>query len=375
MPRKSRKRSLAAKKAWRTRRRNAGARKRRANPKRKPVRRKKYRRRRNAWVRTGRGGQQTWIDLRTKEGKAFRKRRRKTSKRKGRKTVARKKRKVTRRKKRRTYRRKPKWPKNAPRKHSRAAKKGWRKRRVGVVKRGRKKVYYRTSKGKRYKKPYKSRRTGRYAMYRNPDMVKDIALPLALASVGFVGSALIMTAGPVANVLAKQSPAVQKFAKIGVPIAAALGIMMFAPKVKALAKYSKHLYFLAFGLALAGGVAGVREALAGTGIGAKLGLSGYVVQPMSGYVRRPLMGYVRQRGLGQIEERVPRTLGSAMTPYGGPIEYRGSKVPAHLPGQKMRRALGFQPKSSKPYGLGLPKEKRRYNEFGWMGVYENGTYE
>lgn len=388
---KSRKRSLAAKKAWRTRRRRNSAqynpkrrRRRRRNVaqynprrKRKTVRRR--RRRRNAWTRSGRSGGVTWVDARTKEGRALglRKKRRKTSKRKGRKTVAkrRKKRTYKRKGKRRVYRRKGRRRAYGKKRRSRAMKAAWRRRRKGYRRKGRKKIFYRTRRGRRVKRAYKSKRTGRYSIWRNPDMLKDIALPLGLASLGFIGSALLMTAAPVQSQIAKLSPGTQKIARIGVPIAAAVAIMTFGPKVKALAKYSKHMYFLAFGLAMAGGVAGLKEVLSGTAIGTKLGLSGYVSTPMRGYVRRPLMGYVRQRGLGQLEERAPRSLGSAMKRGGSAVQYRGAMVPAHVPSQTMTRAVGYLPGSSKPYGLGLPQDTRRYNEFGFSGVYDTATYE
>jgi hypothetical protein len=318
-----------------------------------------------------------FVDGRTREYRElYRKKRRKPSKRKGRKNVAkRKKRTYKRKSKRRTYKRKGRRRVYGKKRRSLAMKRAWRKRRKGYRRKGRKKIFYRTKRGTRVRRPYKSKRTGRYSIWRNPDMLKDIALPLGLASLGFIGSALLMTASPVQSQISKLSPGAQKAAKIGVPIAAALGIMMFAPKVKALAKYSKHMYFLAFGLAMAGGVAGLREVLSGTGIGAKLGLSGYVSTPMSGYVRRPLMGYVRQRGLGQLEERAPRTLGSAMKRGGSVVNYRGNQVPAHVPSQTMNRVKGYLPGASKPYGLGLPQDTRRYNEFGFTGVYDKATYE
>lgn len=377
---KSRKRSLAAKKAWRTRRRRNSA---QYNPKRRrrrrrnvsqynPRRRKRKttrrRRRRNPYVKAGRGGGEVWIDGRTREYRTlYRKKRRKT---------------VAKRRKKRTYKRKGK-RRSYPRKRrvygkkrrSRAMKAAWRRRRKGYRRKGRKKIFYRTRRGRRVKRAYKSKRTGRYSIWRNPDMLKDIALPLGLASLGFIGSALLMTAAPVQSQIAKLSPGTQKIARIGVPIAAALAIMTFGPKVKALAKYSKHMYFLAFGLAMAGGVAGLKEVLSGTAIGTKLGLSGYVSTPMRGYVRRPLMGYVRQRGLGQLEERAPRSLGSAMKRGGSAVQYRGAMVPAHVPSQTMTRAVGYLPGSSKPYGLGLPQDTRRYNEFGFTGVYDKATYE
>jgi hypothetical protein len=53
--------------------------------------------------------------------------------------------------------------------------------------------------------------------------------------------------------------------------------------------------------------------------------------------------------------------------------YRGA-LPAGG-GPPMQRALAYQPKSVIPYGLGVPREERRYNEFAWRGVYKNSVYE
>lgn len=296
----------------------------------------------------------------TRKRNPTRRRRRRVSRKRN--PVRRRRRRAAPKRRRRRRRRRNPWY-DQPIRHSRAAKRGWKRRRQGKVfvpSKGHK-VRLKTSKGKFYKKPD-------FTIWRNPNGVNDIAVPLALASVGFLGSFFLLNSQMVKEQTSKLSPGMQKWIPVALPIGVAALTMMYAPRVAALRKYSKHIYFLSFGLAVAGGVAGLKNVLAGTDMGTKMGMSGYVSRPgMRGYVRS-MRGYVTSRGMGQMEERAPRLLGA-------PVKYRGGRVPSHAPGMKMVRATGYQPVSEKPYGLGLPQSERRYNEFSWRGAYDKGVYE
>jgi hypothetical protein len=201
-------------------------------------------------------------------------------------------------------------------------------------------------------------------MWRNP--MKEMILPLAVGALGFLGATILLKKTP-STLTSKMNVAGFDLAPIAIPLVAAFGLMFLSKKVGFLAKNQKVVAGLAFGLGLAGAVAGVGAILNKTGIGPKLGLSGYTVHPMAGYVRRPFSGYVTRAGMGQLEDRRIRTLGDAVK-YQGAMPPHGAMVP-------MERAVAYSPAAVKPYGLGLPIEERRYNEFDFGGVYSNANYE
>jgi hypothetical protein len=302
-----------------------------------------------------------------------------TRKRRG--TVARKRKKKRtyrrkktggRRRKKRTYRRRKKKYPSRKRKHrsrSAAARMGWRRRRHDKS--------YRTKKGRKYKRPAgRRRKPGRkrgrgayyYPRYRNAKL-KDLAVPLLLSAVGFIGASIIINKMP-ATITSKLPAGT---ATVILPLAAGLATALFVAK-KAPAKYKSHLIGVGMGMALAGVVAALHQYVIPklpAGAKAAMGLSGYVRRPvgMGGYTVAPFMsGYVPAKAggsLGQMEESVPRTLGASVSVRGG------QKL---LP-PPFKPALGYQAQAQKPYGLGLPVEERRYNRFTWFGVYDLGVYE
>jgi len=342
MPRKSVKRSRAAKKGWRKRKGNpAPKRRRRRKAVTNPVRR---RRRKGTKAKRSAAAKKGWRKRKRSYNPVRRRRRR----------------------------RRNTWFKQ-PIRHRRASTKGWFKRKRGGKRKTRSgsTYYYRTTRGQRHKQPRKSR--GAYRMWRNPkhfirtrnpNGIKDIALPVALAIGGLVGASLLMSKLP-ATIKAK-IPTVAGV-NLGIFVPAVAGITIMSILTKKMPKHSKLLYGLGFGMVLATGL-GVYNTLIAPKIGlpAAGAMAGYVTTPMSGYVRS-MSGYVRAGGqLGQMEEHIPRTLGAA-------VEYRGNTPPAIVPPTK--RALAYQPEAVKPYGLGVPTEERRYNEFSWRGVYRNSVYE
>ena len=205
---------------------------------------------------------------------------------------------------------------------------------------------------------------------RNPDGIKDIALPIALAIGGLVGAGFLMSKLP-ADIKAK-IPVVAGI-NLGVLIPAAVGLLAMKFLTKKAPNQAKMIYGLGFGLVLASGMGLYNMFVAPKlGLPAAGSMSGYTTYPFSGYVRSmrgyvrsPIAGYVPSN-LGQMEARIPRTLGQAVT-------YRGALPPAGVVDSE--RALAYQPLSVKPYGVGLPKESRRYNEFDFSGVYDNSVYE
>jgi len=206
--------------------------------------------------------------------------------------------------------------------------------------------------GKTYRKPKGfSVKRHHFPIWRNPMMLGEsgIIAPLALAALGFIGSAAIMTNLP-ATVKDKLVVGGYNLGPVVVPLAVGLGLMFLAPKVEFLKPYSKHLFFAAVGFGVAGVVAGVGQALKDTEFGKKLGFSGYVKRPLlSGYVRRPLLsGYTVSRSLGQVNTQL------AVPTF----ESAGALAPA-----------------IRPFGVGLPTESRRYNEFDFGGVYGRSVYE
>lgn len=368
MARKSAKRVRAGRKAWRTR--LAKLRARRSNPKKKKSR-KSYskpsvtptRRKRRKSRKAGRNVKGQFVK---KGGR----------RRKGRKAS-----------KKRTYsrRRKPVGWRGNTGGHRKASKKGWYGRYHD------KKL--RTYRGEKYRKPMGKSR-GKFPRWKNPkhfirvknpDGIKDVALPIALAIGGIIGATLLMkklfidkdTDGK--SILdATKMPKVADI-NLGLLIPAAIGIASMVFLTKKAPKYAKMIYGVGFGLTVASGIAVYNQVVANVKIknkdsqlptigGSLMGyttypFSGYV-RSMRGYVRSPLAGYV-PANLGQLEQRIPRTLGE-------PVTYRGAIAPA---GVKSQRALAYQPLSVKPYGMGMPKESRRYNEFDFSGVYGDSVYE
>jgi hypothetical protein len=240
--------------------------------------------------------------------------------------------------------------------HVDASKRGWSFRRKGVrYVKGKRIPLKSKCTGKPYRKPSGfSVKRHQFPIWRNPMLFGEggIIAPLALATLGFVGSAAIMANLP-DSVKEKMIVGEEKKFNVGavaVPLAVGLGLMFLAPKVKPLQPYSKHIFFAALGFGIAGAVSGITQAVSGTEFGKKIGVSGYVRRPlMSGYVRRPLLnGYTVARSMGQvnIQNSVPM------------LESAGAPSPA-----------------IKPYGVGLPTESRRYNEFDFGGVYGRSVYE
>jgi len=209
--------------------------------------------------------------------------------------------------------------------------------------------------GKTYRKPKGfSVKRHHFPIWRNPMMLGEsgIIAPLALAALGFIGSAAIIANLPesIKDKLVVGEKHNIDLKPVVVPLAVGLGLMFLAPKVEFLKPYSKHLFFAAIGFGVAGVVAGAGLALKDTEFGKKLGFSGYVRRPLlSGYVRRPLLsGYTVSRSLGQLNTQL------AVPTF----ESAGALAPA-----------------IRPFGVGLPTESRRYNEFDFGGVYGRSVYE
>jgi hypothetical protein len=277
------------------------------------------------------------------------------------------------------------WWNTKPR-HRKASKKGWGRRWKG--KRGRR--FYRTSKGRKYHLPTgKKGKRGVFKMY-NPDfggLMTSIG-PVLLGIAGFLGAALL-----VSKIAPMLPPSMQQWAPAAVPVAIALGAMYFAPKY--LPKYKNIVMGLGVGLLMAGGISLMAKMLPDN-IKSMIGLStpvaaipattpaagttaGYVYRPgggvgaytlapsMSGYVRRPGAGIGSGYNLSApLENRYRRTLGAnTMVPPG---QFAPGGVPTQV-------TTGYETVGMKPYGLGLPQESRRYNNYSWIGVYDKGVYE
>ena len=176
----------------------------------------------------------------------------------------------------------------------------------------------------------------------------DILLPVATGIAGLVLAGLLMKKLP-ASITSKM-PTVAGV-NLGVLIPGAAGVLAMKFLTKKLPKHSKIIYGLGFGLIMASGIALYNSLIAPKIGGYQAGLAGYVTSPISGYVpaRGAMAGYVRS--MGQLEQRVPRMLS---------------------PG---RQALSYAPLSVKPFGLGLPAEERRYNDWTFSGVYNKSVYE
>lgn len=239
------------------------------------------------------------------------------------------------------------------RRHRAAGKKGWKYRRRGIRWYKGKRIPLRSKwTGKIYRRPKGySKKRHHFPIWKNPMMLGEtgIIAPLALAALGFIGSSAIITNLP-SSIKDKMVVGGYNLAPVAIPLAVGLGLMFLAPKVKFLQPYTKHLFFAAIGFGVAGAVAGIGQAVKGTEFGKKIGVSGYVKRPLlSGYVKRPaLSGYTVSRTMGQVNTQL-----SVPT-----FESAGAPLPA-----------------IKPYGVGLPTESRRYNEFDFGGVYGRSIYE
>jgi len=275
--------------------------------------------------------------------------------------------------------------------HKKASRHGWTRRSKG--KRGRK--FYVTSKGRKYHRP-KGKSKGRRGVFkmwnpkggirtRNPNGMMDVAMPVLLGIAGFLGAAVLVTT------LGKYVPdSMKKWAPAAIPVALGLAAMFLAPKY--LPKYSKISYGLGFGLLMAGGISLMSQVLP-ENVKAMIGLSsavvvtpppgagtaGYVYRPgagvgsytlapsMSGYVSRPGAGIGSGYNLSApLESRYRRTLGA------NTVVAPGQFAPGGVPTQI---STGYETVGMKPYGLGLPMESRRYNNYSWIGVYDKGVYE
>ena len=370
---KSRKRRLAGLKAARTRKRNAAK---RSSAARKGARRRVYRRRRNpVRVKRTKGyharkmsrarKQYSKDPKRVRAGKkaaATRKRRASASRPKRRRATAKRRSPVRRRRRGRLTKAR----------RSAIMKNVWRKRRgqgrYKPIRRRSKRTgrYYkvgrvRTRRGRKYKKARKVR--GRYPRWKNPGYLKvrnpelkDMGMAVALAVAGMAASGIIMKKLPAT--ITSKFPVVAGF-NTGALIPGIVGFLLMKYGTKKMPKQAKLLAGVSLGLMITSGIAVASRFIPG------FSLSGYVTTPMSGYVRSPLGGYVRARGLSGLDERRPRTLGD-------PVRYRGELPP---PGMPSERAVAYTPAMAKPYGLGMPLESRRYNEFDFFGVYDKSTYE
>lgn len=255
------------------------------------------------------------------------------------------------------------------RSRSKAMKAAWRRRRsYGGLRRlkGGWKRRYVTSRGKKYHHARMTR--GHFTFWRNPGLnmaaIKEVVLPVGLALGGII----------VANLLMKKVQEQSFYSKIpvvagmslGALIPAVIGIAGIAMLAKKMPAQAGLLKGLGFGLIMASG-ATVWNQLIAPKLSAtnppKVAFGGYVTESMEGYVRSPLAGYVRS--LGQLDESFARSLGE-------PVEFRGELAPLGVPSE---RALDYETATVKPYGLGIPAEERRYNDFAWRGVYGKGVYE
>lgn len=251
---------------------------------------------------------------------------------------------------------------------SRAMKAAWRRRKYsGGLRRlkiGRRRRFV-TSRGRRYKHAYQTR--GGFHFWRNPGFnmagLKEVALPVGLAIAGILAANFLMKKVQEQTFYAK-IPVVAGFNLAGL-IPAVVGIAGIAFLAKKMPAQAGMLKGLGFGLILASG-ATVWNQLVAPKLGAtapKVAFGGYVTESMEGYVRSPLAGYVRS--MGQLDEGFSRSLGES-------VQYRGELAPLGVPSD---RALDYETATVKPYGLGLPAEERRYNDFAWRGVYGKGVYE
>ncbi len=390
MARKSPKRVAAGKKARRTFLRNMAKKKSKYAKKRKVVRRK---RRRNPTVTSSRsGGSTSWTGTTRRQGvsrmtyKPAKKKtagKRKSAKRvaAGKKAAATRKRNLAAKKRKPTTRKKGKKTmarrkgKMTRARRSAIMKAVWRKRRKGaIVRKGSKRrSVYRTKRGTPYKRPRKARRgknVGTFRAWRNPGATGFLKMAGVLAGGYFLSRILYkFTAGSAqgSQMLAK-SPAIANIAPVAIPMG--LGFLMSTWGVKKVpAKHKGLVGNLGMGVAIAGMIVAIDKFVIPK-IGptaTKLGLSGYTTSPFSGYVPSGMSGYTRS--MGQMEDRTAGGIAS----LGAAVEYRGTR-PAGLLGPA-RQGLDYAPGSVKPYGLGVPRESRRYNNYTFGGVYNQSVYE
>jgi len=402
MPRKSPKRVAAGKKARRTFLRNMTKKKSKYAKRRKVVRRKnpvKRKRRRNPTVKSSRsGGSTTYSGTTRRQGKS-KMTYKPTAKRKSAKRVAAgkkaartrkanlaKKRKPATKKRKTTIRKKGKKTmarrkgKMTKARRSRIMKAVWRKRRKGgLVRKGTKRrTTYRVKSGKRRGKTYKrsktasrGKRRGSFVAWRNPGAQGFLKMAGIVAGGYFLSRILYkFTAGSAAaqGMLAK-SPAIANLAPVVVPMGLGFLMATWGAK-KAPAKWKGLVGNLGIGVAIAGMIGAIDRYIIpriGAETTAKLGLSGYTTSPFSGYVPAGMSGYTRS--MGQMEERYPGDVAS----LGASVEYRGTR-PAGLLGPA-RKGLDYSASAVKPYGLGVPRESRRYNNYTFGGVYDTSVYE
>ena len=202
-------------------------------------------------------------------------------------------------------------------------------------------------------------------------------MPVALGVGGFILSALIMSNVPASikdKLVVGEDSSGAGGINLGVLIPGVAGFLLAKYGSKNMPAQSKMFYGLGFGLMLASGI-GIYNVIAaktakdGKQLLPSVALSGYSLYPMTGYVPSSMTGYVLG---GDIEEYAPRSMGE--DPSFSKVEVRGELESGSVP-MPTERALAYQPMSVKPYGLGLPREERRYNEYSWSGVYDRSVYE
>jgi len=276
--------------------------------------------------------------------------RRKTTKRKTakRKTTRRKtaKRKYTRKKatKRRTTRRRK--SSYSSRRRSLAMKKAWRKRRGGMLRKpkGRKPWRYRTSRGRKYKQPTK--KGGRFRYWRNPKHflrtrnpgAMDILLPV-VTSLGGMAVAGIMMSKISAATKAK-FPVIAGFSTAAL-IPGVAGVLAMKYLTKKMPKQAKIIYGVSMGMMIASGISLYNQAIA----------------PM---LKAPVIG--SSVAVAAPAEK-PKQLPAGQTSQQGYVRSLGQFEPAQ------QGALDVI-----PYGIG-EKEKRVYDFASWSGIYQQSIYE
>ena len=208
-----------------------------------------------------------------------------------------------------------------------------------------------------------------FSFWRNPGLnmaaLKEVALPVGLALAGILAAAFLVKKINT-QTWSAQIPTVAGFKLTGL-IPAVVGIAGIALLAKKMPAQAGMIKGLGFGLMLASGAMVWNQLIAPkiskTPGDISVSFGGYVTESMEGYVRSPLAGYVRS--LGQLDEGFQHSLGES-------VQYRGELAPLGVPSD---RALDYETATVKPYGLGLPAEERRYNDFAWRGVYARGVYE
>jgi hypothetical protein len=330
-------------------------RKRRKKPKRKTKRRmpkrnkkgrfvKRKKTRRKTKRKTTRKARRKPMARKRKRRKSPKRRKRRTTKR--RKSPKRRKRRTTKRRKTRRKKRRAA-PKRRRRRRTkrRAAPKRRRRRR----KNPRRRPYRRRSKRRRTRRKSRRRRNvgSRYSIRTKNPKAADILIPVALGTLGFLGTTLLMKKLP-ATLTSKLVIGGKNLAPIVIPAAAGLAAMLIVPKYWP--KGSKAMYGIGFGLLLAAGVSAFQQFVPAD-LQAKMGLAGYVRAPgNAGYVTSPFMsGYVQARSLGQVEPGMV----------------------AQIPGRSASHVLP----PGRAYGRGMPAPSRTYDEFRFSGVYKDSVYE